>query len=196
MSRESTLQRKTAETDITVSLVIDGAGRADLATGVGFLDHMLTLFSKHGLFDLSVRCQGDTQVDDHHTVEDVGIVLGQAFRQALGDKAGIVRYGSFTCPMDEALVACHLDLSGRAWIEYGLALDHKIGTFDAELVREFFVALAANALMNLHLVQLAGQTATMSPKQRSKPARARSTPPRVTIPGVSGVPSTKGSLNG
>ncbi len=196
MSRESTLQRKTAETDITVSLVIDGAGRADLATGVGFLDHMLTLFSKHGLFDLSVRCQGDTQVDDHHTVEDVGIVLGQAFRQALGDKAGIVRYGSFTCPMDEALVACHLDLSGRAWIEYGLALDHKIGTFDAELVREFFVALAANALMNLHLVQLAGQNRHHVAEAAFKAcARALDAATRHD-PRVSGVPSTKGSLDG
>jgi len=196
MSRESNVQRKTAETNISLSLVIDGSGQADINTGVGFLDHMLTLFTRHGLFDLTVRCNGDTEVDDHHTTEDVGIVLGQALRQALGDKSGIVRYGSFTCPMDEALVACHLDLSGRAWIEYGLVLDHKIGTFDAELVREFFIALASNALMNLHLVQLAGQNRHHIAEAAFKACgRALDAATRVD-PRVTGVPSTKGSLDG
>lgn len=196
MAREVSLARKTAETDISLSLALDGQGTADIETGVGFLDHMLTLFARHGLFDLRLRCTGDLQVDDHHTVEDVGIVLGQALRQALGDKRGIVRYGSFTCPMDEALVACDLDLSGRAYLAYGLELDHKIGTFDAELVREFFGALAANALMNLHLRQLAGTNRHHVAEAAFKACGRALDAATRTDPRVSGVPSTKGSLDG
>ena len=196
MARQAELARRTNETDIQLRLNLDGSGQATIATGVGFLDHMLTLFARHGLFDLTVTCQGDTQIDDHHTTEDIGIVLGQALRQAAGDKAGIVRYGSFTCPMDEALVASHLDLSGRAYFVYGLSLDGQIGTFDAELVREFWQAFAANGLLNLHLVQLAGENrhhiaeAAFKATARALDAALRHDP-RVT-----GVPSTKGSLDG
>ncbi len=152
MTRTSTLRRTTAETDIDLSLTIDGSGESDVATGVGFLDHMLTLWARHGLFDLRVRCMGDTAVDDHHTTEDVGIVLGQALRQALGDKRGIVRYGSFTCPMDEALVACHLDLSGRAYAvfegQFGRA---QVGTLPSELVPHFFRSLADSLGAAIHV---------------------------------------------
>ncbi len=196
MARSAAVERKTSETDIALELVVDGSGASSVVTGVGFLDHMLTLFARHGLFDLTVRCQGDTQVDDHHTVEDVGIALGQALRQALGDKAGIVRYGSFTCPMDEALVACHVDLSGRAWLAYHLTIDGKIGRFDGELVREFFGALAANALMNLHLRQLDGVNRHHIAEAAFKAAgRALDAATRID-PRVQGVPSTKGTLDG
>ncbi len=194
MARQAHIERRTAETTIALTLDLDGDGSSDIATGVGFLDHMLTLFARHGLFGLMVRCDGDTQVDDHHTTEDIGIVLGQAIREAVGDKAGMVRYGSFTCPMDEALVAAHLDLSGRVWLAYGLVLDGKIGTFDAELVAEFFQALAANAGMNLHLRQLAGSNRHHIAEAAFKAtARALDAATRVD-PRVSGVPSTKGTL--
>lgn len=194
MARQAQIERRTAETTITLSLDLDGDGSSDIATGVGFLDHMLTLFARHGLFSLTVHCDGDTHVDDHHTVEDIGIVLGQAIRQAVGDKAGMVRYGSFTCPMDESLVAAHLDLSGRVWLAYGLSLDGKIGAFDAELVAEFFSALAANAGMNLHLLQLAGSNRHHLAEAAFKAtARALDAATRVD-PRVTGVPSTKGSL--
>lgn len=196
MARSAAVGRKTSETDIALELVVDGSGASSVVTGVGFLDHMLTLFARHGLFDLTVRCQGDTQVDDHHTVEDVGIALGQALRQALGDKAGIVRYGSFTCPMDEALVACHVDLSGRACLAYHLTIDGKIGRFDGELVREFFGSLAANALMNLHLRQLDGVNRHHIAEAAFKAAgRALDAATRID-PRVQGVPSTKGTLEG
>lgn len=194
MARVATIERRTAETDITLSLNVDGKGTAEIDTGVGFLDHMLTLFARHGLFDLTIKCEGDTQVDDHHTTEDIGIVLGQALLQALGDKAGIVRYGSFTCPMDEALIAVDLDLSGRAYFVYGLDLDGKIGTFDAELVRDFFQALSANGLMNLHLRQLAGTNRHHLAEGAFKAcARALDAATRLD-PRVEGVPSTKGTL--
>ena len=194
MPRLARIDRRTAETDVHVELDLDGDGGSGINTGVGFLDHMLTLFARHGLFRLVVHCQGDTHIDDHHTVEDVGIVLGQAIKDAIGDKAGMVRYGSFTCPMDEALVAAHLDLSGRVWLAYGLELDHKIGTFDAELLNEFFQALAANAGMNLHLVQLAGSNRHHIAEAAFKAtARALDAATRVD-PRVSGVPSTKGTL--
>ncbi|MCC7494269.1 MAG: imidazoleglycerol-phosphate dehydratase HisB [Fimbriimonadaceae bacterium] len=194
MAREASLQRKTAETEISLHISLDGTGTADLQTGVGFLDHMLTLFAKHGLFDLSVRCTGDTQIDDHHSVEDIGIVLGQALRQAVGDKRSIVRYGSFTCPMDEALVAADLDLSGRPYLAYGLELDGKIGSFDAELVREFMQALTNNLQCNLHLRQLAGGNRHHVAEAAFK-ATARALDVATSIdPRVHGVPSTKGSL--
>lgn len=155
--RNANIQRKTAETDITLSLNLDGNGASDIATGCGFLDHMLTLFASHGKFDLSVKCIGDTNVDDHHTVEDIGICLGQAFSQALGEKRGIVRYGSFILPMDEALILTAVDISGRSYLGYGLTIpSQKIGTFDTELVEEFFLAFTRQCPMSLHIQQLAG----------------------------------------
>lgn len=155
--REARIERKTAETDITLSLNLDGQGRADIDTGVGFLNHMLELLSFHSRFDLFVRCQGDTQVDDHHSVEDIGIALGQAFSQALGDKKGIVRYGNFLLPMDEALVLCAVDVCGRDTLGYQVSIPtEKVGAFDTELVEEFLLAFARNAKAALHFVQLAG----------------------------------------
>ena len=155
--RTSEIKRKTAETDIVLSLNIDGTGKSEIDTGCGFLDHMLTLFAKHGRFDLNLSCKGDTYVDDHHTVEDIGIALGNAFCNALGDKKGIIRYGSCILPMDEALILSAVDLSGRAYLGYSLEIyAEKVGTFDTELIREFFVAFSSNAKCNLHLKQLDG----------------------------------------
>ncbi len=155
--RSATITRKTAETDIALTLTLDGRGTSDIVTGCGFLDHMLTLFAKHGRFDLTVSCKGDTWVDDHHTVEDIGICLGQAFAQALSDKRGITRYGSFALPMDETLVLCALDLSGRAYLGCDLAIPtQKVGSFDTELVQEFFFAFVRSAACTLHLKKLAG----------------------------------------
>lgn len=194
MPRQAVIERKTAETNIALSLALDGQGVSQIHTGVGFLDHMLTLFARHGLFDLQVRCDGDTHIDDHHTVEDIGIALGEAFERALGGKVGIVRYGSFTVPMDEALVAAHVDLSGRPYLVYGLELDGKIGTFDAELVREFFTAFAHNARCNLHLRQLEGGNRHHVAEAAFKAtARALDAATR-TDARVQGVPSTKGTL--
>lgn len=155
--RKASISRKTAETDIRLELNLDGTGTCSIATGCGFMDHMLTLFASHGRFDLQVTCQGDTYVDDHHTVEDIGICLGMAFAQALGDKRGITRYGSFLLPMDEALIQTAADISGRSCLCYGLAVpSQKIGTFDTELVEEFFLAFIRNCPMSLHIRQLAG----------------------------------------
>lgn len=155
--RSAEITRTTTETSITLSLTLEGTGRYDIHTGVGFLDHMLELFTRHGRFDLTLRCEGDTQVDDHHSVEDVGIALGDAFRQALGGKAGIVRYGSFLLPMDEALVLVALDLSGRPHLAFDAAIPtEKIGTFDCELVEEFFLGLTRAMGCTLHIKQLAG----------------------------------------
>lgn len=155
--RSASITRKTAETDISLTLNLDGSGQTDIATGVGFLDHMLTLFARHGRFDLAVTCTGDTYVDDHHSVEDIAIVLGEALAEALGDKAGITRYGSMILPMDEALVLCALDISGRATLRYSLEPPaQKVGTFDTELGEEFFMAFARSAGVTLHLRQLDG----------------------------------------
>lgn len=155
--RSATITRKTAETDIALTLALDGAGRADVKTGVGFLDHMLTLFAAHGRFDLTVRCDGDTYVDDHHSTEDIGIALGAALKAALGDKRGVCRYGQRILPMDEALILCALDLSGRCCLRYGLQIPtEKVGTFDTELIEEFFAALCREAGLTLHLKQLDG----------------------------------------
>ena len=155
--RKSTIMRKTAETEIALVLDLDGTGKSEINTGVGFLDHMLTLFARHGRFDLCVCCKGDTQVDDHHSVEDIGICLGQALYEALGDKKGITRYGSMLLPMDEALILCALDISGRSYLVYDLAMPtEKIGTFDTQLVEEFFTAFAMNAKITLHIKQMAG----------------------------------------
>ena len=156
--RTAKIERNTAETKIFLELNLDGFGKSEIATGCGFLDHMLTLFSRHGSFDLTVRCQGDTYVDDHHTVEDIGIALGKALESALGDKRGITRYGSFLLPMDEALILCALDISGRSYLGFHLEIPTaKVGTFDTELVEEFFLGLTRNADITLHLKQLDGK---------------------------------------
>ncbi|MEE0784501.1 MAG: imidazoleglycerol-phosphate dehydratase HisB [Oscillospiraceae bacterium] len=155
--RTAEINRTTAETAITLRLCLDGTGASQVQSGVGFLDHMLTLFAKHSRFDLTLTCSGDTQVDDHHSVEDIGIVLGQALCQALGDKRGICRYGSCILPMDEALILCAVDLSGRSCLRLQAQIPtEKVGTFDTELVEEFFQALTREARMNLHLRQLDG----------------------------------------
>ena len=155
--RVAELKRTTAETDISLKLNLDGKGVSAIATGCGFLDHMLTLFSKHGRFDLELTCKGDTYVDDHHTVEDVGIALGQAFFQALGDKKGICRYGDTTLAMDESLILTAVDISGRACLGYALQIPtEKVGTFDTELTEEFFLGFVRNAQLTLHVRQLAG----------------------------------------
>ena len=155
--RTAAMNRTTAETDISLTLELDGTGVSQVDTGCGFLDHMLTLFARHGRFDLQVTCKGDTYVDDHHTVEDIGICLGDAFAQALGDKRGILRYGSCTLPMDEALILTAVDLSGRGMLCYDMAIPtEKVGTFDTELTEEFLVAFTRRADMTVHVRQLAG----------------------------------------
>ena len=155
--RTAKIERKTAETDITLELELDGSGKSNIATGCGFLDHMLTLFARHGRFDLTVRCTGDTYVDDHHTVEDIGIVLGAAFNEALGEKRGITRYASTILPMDEALILTAVDISGRALLCYDAKIPTpKVGTFDTELAEEFMAAFTRQANVTLHIKQLAG----------------------------------------
>jgi len=155
--RTSEIKRSTAETDISLALNLDGTGKSEIETGCGFLDHMLTLFARHGRFDLTVTCQGDTYVDDHHTVEDIGITLGKAFREALGDKKGINRYGSTVLPMDESLILSAVDLSGRGYLGYALEIPtEKVGIFDTELVEEFWLGFTRNAECTLHIRQLAG----------------------------------------
>ena len=156
--RQAQVTRKTGETDITLTVNLDGTGRYDIRTGVGFFDHMLTGFARHGKFDLTVTCTGDTWVDDHHTVEDIGIALGQAFAQALGDKRGVKRYASLCLPMDEALILCAVDLSGRGGYYEDLDIPtEKIGSFDTQLVYEFMEAFAVNAKVTLHIRKLAGR---------------------------------------
>ena len=156
--RKYEIKRKTAETDIELSLCLDGSGRSGIDTGCGFMDHMLTLFAGHGKFDLSVKCSGDTYVDDHHTVEDIGICLGTAFKNALGDKAGITRYGNIILPMDEALVLCAVDISGRDCLVYDLGpLNQKVGTFDTELVMEFMLGFVRSSGITLHIKKLSGE---------------------------------------
>ena len=155
--RTATINRKTAETNISLTLNIDGSGISTIDTGCGFLDHMLTLFSKHARFDLTLTCKGDTYVDDHHTTEDIGIALGQAIKIAVGDKKGINRYGSMILPMDEALILSAIDLSGRGCLGYDLSIPtEKVGTFDTELVEVFWLGFIRNAECNLHIRQLAG----------------------------------------
>lgn len=193
--RTATIHRQTGETNIQLSLTLDGTGRAEIETGVGFLDHMLTLFAKHGLFDLQVQAVGDLHVDDHHTVEDTGICLGQALRQSLGDKVGIQRYGSQTLPMEETLVTSALDLSGRFWFVDAYQFPtEKIGTFDTQLVEVFFQAFAANALMNLHLVLHHGRNSHHIAEGFFK-ATARALRMAVSVdPRQTGIPSSKGVL--
>ena len=194
--RTAEICRTTAETDIRLYLNLDGKGTSDCSTGCGFLDHMLTLFARHGRFDLTVSCKGDTYVDDHHTGEDIGICLGKAFALALGDKKGIVRYGSMTLPMDEALILSAVDISGRGGCYYDLTLPaQKVGTFDTELDQEFWIAFAQNAGLTLHLRQLAGRN-THHILEGGFKSVARSLKEAVRIdPEFAGeVPSTKGML--
>lgn len=158
--RQAEIARRTAETDITLALTLEGSGKADIDSGCGFLNHMLTLFARHGRFDLSVRCKGDTEVDYHHTTEDIGICLGQAFAKALGEKRGITRYGDTVLPMDEALILSAVDISGRGGAFNTLHIPApKVGDFDTELCAEFFIAFAREAGVTLHLRQLAGSNA-------------------------------------
>ena len=155
--RSAVIERKTAETDIKLSLDLDGKGTGSIDTGVGFLNHMLTLFAKHGRFDLDVKCVGDTNVDFHHSVEDIGIALGKAFAQALGDKAGICRYGDIILPMDEALILCAVDISGRDFLNFDVEFTaDKIGDFDTELVEEFWYGFVRNSAVTLHFKELNG----------------------------------------
>lgn len=156
--RTADIQRNTQETRIRLSLCLDGTGKSDIATGVGFLDHMLTLFARHGDFDLTVRCDGDTEVDGHHSVEDIGICLGKAFSQALGDKRGICRYGQFLLPMDETLVLCACDLSGRDYLGWAVELPAaKVGDFDTEQAKEFWLAFVRSCPGSIHIRQMAGE---------------------------------------
>ena len=155
--RTAEINRKTNETDIKLTLNLDGMGKSEIATGCGFLDHMLTLFARHGGFDLTVSCKGDTYVDYHHTVEDIGIALGDAFKSALGDMRGITRYGSFILPMDESLIMTAVDISGRAHLSYGLTIPaQKVGDFDTELTEEFYLGFVRHAAVTLHIKQLSG----------------------------------------
>ena len=188
------INRKTAETDISLSLNLDGTGKSAIDSGIGFLDHMLTLFAAHGKFDLTVKCCGDTQVDDHHSVEDIGICLGQAFQAALGDKRGITRYGSFLLPMDEALIQTAVDISGRSCLCYDLEIPvEKIGTFDTELVEEFLLAFTRNCPMSLHIKQLAGKNSHHIVEGCFK-SLAHSLKAAVALDGSDAIPSTKGVL--
>ena len=194
--RTSELERKTAETQIFLSLNLDGTGSSEVDTGCGFLNHMLTLFAKHGRFDLKVSCKGDTDVDDHHTVEDIGICLGQAFWEALGDLRGVTRYGNMVLPMDEALILSAVDLSGRGYLGYDLQITtEKVGTFDTELVQEFWLAFTRTGAITLHLRQLAGTNSHHIIEGAFKSA-ARSLRQAVSIDnaGKDEIPSTKGVL--
>ena len=194
--RTARIERTTAETDIRLSLNLDGTGVSDCRTGCGFLDHMLTLFARHGRFDLNVSCTGDTQVDYHHTVEDIGICLGEAFRQALGDKKGIIRYGSMTLPMDEALILSAVDISGRSGCYYEMQIPaQKVGDFDTELDREFWIAFAQNARLTLHLRQMAGWNSHHILEGGFKSvARSLKEAVRIDPAFADEVPSTKGML--
>ena len=194
--RTSEIKRVTGETDICLSLNIDGTGKSEINTGCGFLDHMLTLFAKHGRFDLSVSCKGDTQVDDHHTVEDIGICLGQALREALGDCAGIARYGSMMLPMDEALVLCAIDVSGRAYLAYDLEIPmQKVGSFDTELVEEFLTAFVRSVGITLHVKKLDGKNSHHIIEGAFKAlARALSQAVSIDERRSGEIPSTKGVL--
>ncbi|MBR5115927.1 MAG: imidazoleglycerol-phosphate dehydratase HisB [Lachnospiraceae bacterium] len=195
MARTARVQRKTGETDITIELNLDGSGKAKIETGIGFFDHMLDAFARHGFFDLTVRAKGDLNVDGHHTVEDVGIVLGQAIAQALGDKAGIRRYGDCTLPMDETLALSAVDLCGRPYFVMDANFTAPmVGDFDTELVHEFFYAVSYGAMMNLHLRILTGSNAHHMIEAMTK-AFARALDQAVAIdPRLDGVLSTKGSL--
>ena len=194
--RKGELKRKTAETDIELSLTLDGTGKSSIDTGCGFLDHMLTLFASHGRFDLNVSCKGDTNVDFHHSVEDVGICLGKAFSDAIGDCKGIKRYGNMILPMDESLVLCALDVSGRAYLNYDVSITaEKIGDFDTELIEEFFYAFVRNSGVTLHIKQLDGRNAHHIAEAAFKAfARALRQAVEIDMQSKDEIPSTKGVL--
>ena len=194
--RTAEITRKTAETDIILALNIDGTGKSDAKTGVGFLDHMLELFSKHGRFDLKIRCQGDTHVDSHHTVEDIGICLGKAFTQALGEARGIMRYSDVTLPMDEALVLCAVDISGRSHLSLDVSLpDHAVGAMDTELLEEFLLAFIRNTGVTAHIRQLDGKNAHHIIEACFKAlARALRAAVKIDDEFSNDIPSTKGTL--
>lgn len=192
--RTAKIERKTKETEISLFLNLDGSGKSEIDTGCGFLDHMLTLFAAHGKFDLQVTCKGDIEVDDHHTVEDIGICLGKAFEQALGEKRGIIRYGNMILPMDETLVLAACDISGRSFLGFELPIRaKKIGTFDTELIEEFFLAFTRQCPMSLHIRKLAGTNSHHIAEGAFK-AVARALKQAVTTDGTDAVPSTKGVL--
>lgn len=194
--RTAQIKRKTAETDIALSLNLDGSGKSDIHTGCGFLDHMLTLFARHGRFDLNLLCRGDVDVDFHHTTEDVGIALGAAFAEALGEKRGIERYGDTVLPMDEALVLTAVDLSGRAYLGYALDMPtEKVGSFDTELVQEFWMGFVRSAACTLYIRQLSGGNSHHIIEAAFKSA-ARSLKKAVSINAACAgeIPSTKGVL--
>ena len=194
--RTAQITRNTAETKISLTLNLDGTGKSEIQTKVGFLDHMLTLFARHGRFDLMVSCDGDTWVDDHHTVEDVGICLGKAFSDALGEKRGITRYGSFILPMDESLILTAVDISGRSFLGYDLQIPtFKIGSFDTELVEEFFLGFVRQCPMSLHIRKLAGTNSHHIAEGAFKSV-ARSLKAAVTMDAKNpdAIPSTKGVL--
>ena len=194
--RTGEIARTTAETDIRLKLCLDGTGKSSISTGCGFLDHMLTLFAAHGRFDLEISCKGDTWVDDHHTTEDIGIALGEAFAQALGDKKGIIRYGQRILPMDEALILTAVDFSGRGYLGYALEIPtEKVGTFDTELVEEFWLGFVRKCQCNLHIRQLAGTNSHHIIEGAFKSA-ARSMREAVAIDPefADEIPSTKGVL--
>ena len=194
--REIKIDRKTNETDISMILNLDGTGKSNIETGCGFLDHMLTLFAKHGRFDLNLKCKGDVQVDYHHTAEDIGIVLGSGFLKALGDMRGIVRYGYMILPMDEALILSAIDVSGRAHLEYGITIPtEKIGDFDSELIQEFFEAFVRESKITLHFKQLNGSNSHHIAEGAFK-AFARAIAAAVSIDEKykNEIPSTKGTL--
>ncbi len=194
--RSCEINRKTNETDISLKLNLSGSGNSSIDTGCGFLDHMLTLFARHGRFDIDLICKGDTYIDDHHTVEDIAIVLGEGFRKCLGDCRGIERYGSITLPMDEALIMSAVDISGRSHLSYNLMVpSQKIGTFDSELVEEFFLGFVRNAAITLHINQLAGKNSHHIVEGAFK-AVARSLKTAVAIDKAYSeeIPSTKGVI--
>ena len=194
--RTGKITRKTAETDISLILELDGEGKSSIDTGCGFLDHMLTLFASHGKFNLEITCKGDVDVDYHHSVEDIGICLGQAFKDALGDCKGITRYGSMLLPMDETLVLCALDVSGRAYLAYGLEIPtEKIGDFDSELVEEFLLGFTRHAGVTLHVKQLDGRNSHHIAEGAFKAfARALRAAVAIDAANADAVPSTKGVL--
>ena len=194
--RNAQIDRKTKETDISLFLELDGCGNSNIETDCGFFNHMLTLFASHGNFDLNVKCIGDSEVDYHHTVEDIGIVLGQAFKQALGDKSGITRYGNFILPMDEALILCALDISGRSMLcsTFNI-LSPKVGDFDTELLEEFLQAFCRSAEITLHITQLAGTNSHHIIEGAFKAlARAMAQAVEINPKNLGKIPSTKGKL--
>ncbi|MBE6472791.1 MAG: imidazoleglycerol-phosphate dehydratase HisB [Coriobacteriaceae bacterium] len=196
MARDTTIKRTTKETDIAITLDLDGTGETDIETGIGFFDHMLESFGRHGLFDLDINVKGDLHVDGHHTVEDTGIVLGQAFAKTVGNKRGIIRYGNITLPMDEALVLAAVDFSGRGALYWDMDVPYQmVGSFDSTLAKEFFIAFATNAGITLHVKQLAGENVHHIIEATFKAvARALRSAVRIDPAAPDALPSTKGAL--